>query len=273
VALLAAGDAGLRRAAARAAGRTGVRDEGSVRLLGSLLPDPDLDVRLAAAGALCAAGERALPALGDLRSAARDPRPSLRVLAVTALGSLGTSLDDAGFRELLAALGDGAPRVRAAAVRALRGQAARAGEALPPLVDGLLGRMTGEDRQEIPETLRAYGERAVDALLARLEVEVQRPRSGCVRTVIVALGDLGPAARKAVPRLEEFLEFPDPPEGARSPPEVVLKRAAREALEKIRGPAAPGGQTPGRKRRASSRPRRRAPVVSAGTSWDNHLPN
>lgn len=153
-----------------------------------------------------------------LASAAVDPDPKIRSIALGSLGSL--SADDRAFAVLVAGLNDFVPAVRTSAVSAL-GHSGRP-EAVAPLV----ARVADPDdqvRRLLGNALGKLGDpAATPTLLALL-----RDRSSDVRRIAIgALGTVGgPVAFEHLVRLA-------------ADPDPELRGAAADALADVRGPVA-----------------------------------
>ncbi len=143
---------------------------GAVGELSQSLTESNVEVRSAAAWALSQIGPAGVAAVPALTTALTDPNPHVRCLAAIALREMGSRAVLA-IPALVSALGDAEPSVRAPAAQALGaiGPAAKSG--VRPMVD----------RLSIP------GE-----------------PSFVLRSVVVALGQIGPAAASALPALEEM---------------------------------------------------------------------
>ena len=158
---------------------------------------PESRVSLAAAvslGRIGPAAREALPALLELAKKGDDLK--LQIRAIGALGAIGDQAE-AVVPALLAAVKD--PKVRGIAVRSL-------------------GRMGPKRAKEI-----------VPALLKALDVSDMKDKADADLAqfnAIFALVEMGPAARVAVPKIEEILK--DPNSGFQA------RLAAERALEKLR---------------------------------------
>lgn len=142
----------------------------ALRDLSKALTDPEQDVRAAAAWALSQVGPPAASAVPALVAALTDPNPRVRCLVAIALREIGPHAINA-VPALANALGDSDPSVRAPAAQAL----------------GAIG---------------PNAKTSVPSLVARLNVPGEP--SFVLRSVVVALGQIGPAAASALPALEEM---------------------------------------------------------------------
>jgi HEAT repeat protein len=157
------------------------------------LNDSDPQVRAAAAWAISQIGPQAAPAIPALGKALADTDPRVRIqaaLAFRAMGQAGVS----GIPELIRALNDPVDYVRASAVEGLGSMGPAAHTAVKPLI----------------ERLQAKDEHGI--VLGR---------------VAVALGDIGPDAKEALPVLEQAIKS------------HRLSTQAEEAILKIEGKPVP----------------------------------
>ena len=138
--------------------------------LSEALIDPEQDVRAAAAWALSQVGPPAASAVPALAAALTDPNPRVRCLAAIALREIGPHATNA-VPALAKALGDSEPSVRAPAAQAL----------------GAIG---------------PNAKTGVPSLVGRLNVPGEP--IFVLRSVVVALGQIGPGAASALPALEEM---------------------------------------------------------------------
>jgi hypothetical protein len=128
--------------------------------------------------------------------------------------------------DLVAALKDKDPQVRAGAARALRGIGPAAKTAVPALMGSLRKEKDEESKLEMISALGKMGAAAKEAVPVLMDL--LREREETVREVaITALGEIGPEASAAVPALIKIAEGEEPEE----------QEAAVAALGKI-GPAA-----------------------------------
>jgi hypothetical protein len=163
-----------RPAAVRAIGAFGEDAGPAVGDIATVLADPDIQVRLAAAWALSQIGPKAAAALPALGKAVSDSNPRVRGLAALALMAMGpTAAPD--VPELVAALSDPVAYVRAPVADALGAIGPAARMAVHPLAERLLAK----DEQ-----------------------------AGLVlSSIATALGDIGPEAKDALPALQQALEM------------------------------------------------------------------
>jgi HEAT repeat protein len=249
--------AAARRCAAKALGHYGAAAAAAGPALLAALDDEDPAVRGAAALSIVSARvmpiesvpEKAVPILADCLG---DQDPSVRRRAGEALGALGPAAK-AAVPALARALTNKHGQVNDWALAALEAIGPEAAAAVPTVLsiieadDGrdlrdmfrLLKAIGREPDLAIPalrrflaephelygafaaDTLAAFGERAVPALVEALSSRDQRVRRGAIRS----LGDLGPAAGEALPALAT-VEAEDPLEW--------LRVQARLAGERIR---------------------------------------
>ena len=170
-------------------------EEGGVAAMEALrrpLADADWVVRAQAAAVLGNMGEPATEFIGP---AASDPHESVRIAAIEALHRISGS---ATVPWLMGALDDSAARVRVRALRALANVGALAAADAPQIV-ALLGDDDVKARRWASLVTISMGGRAVPALESALEGDAEsRWRSAW------ALGQIGPAATSALPRLREL---------------------------------------------------------------------
>jgi HEAT repeat protein len=200
--------------AAEAVARIDPDDRGAVALLAEALREQDGAVGNAAAGALAGLGPRALAAAPALRLALRQgPATEVRSAAALALGEVVPEAAPRGeeTEETVAALARALREDRSAdvyywAARALLkfGPAARA--ALPALAAALRDRGRPAAQDVAVDVLSRVGPEAVPVLGEAL----LDPQCGPRRQVAEYLGDMGPAARAAVPALARTLQGEDP---------------------------------------------------------------
>jgi hypothetical protein len=145
----------------------------------------------------------ALSAVGDLASSLTDPVVSVRSAAAWALSQIGPPAATA-VPALLTALTDSDPRVRCLATIALRDIGPRAVLAVPGLVVAL-NDSEPSVRAPAAQALGAIGPAAktsVQPLINRLATPAEQ--SFVLRSVVAALGKIGPGAVTALPALEEM---------------------------------------------------------------------
>jgi HEAT repeat protein len=175
--------------AARAAGRG---DDAATRAEAA-----ELGALLAAGGMLRSPGADAL-----LTALVGDPSPMVRAGAIEGLGWLASA---AGLEQVVAALGDGDPGVRTAAIAA----AARFGARAVPALSGALRQGAGD-----PETLSALARALGDTGAAEAVPPLAALLSGpAARDAAAALGRI--AHPSGAPALVEALRRPD------APPEAI----------------------------------------------------
>jgi hypothetical protein len=148
--------------------------EDAVSALGDLSPllqEPDPNVRLAAAWALSQIGPKGAASVPTLRSSLVDSDPRVRCLSAIAIREIGPTAVLA-IPSLVNALGDPEPSVRASVAQAI----------------GVMG---------------AAAKTAVQPLAIRLTIPEEQ--SYVLRSVVVALGKIGPGAASALPALEDMV--------------------------------------------------------------------
>jgi hypothetical protein len=177
----------------RAIGSFGAEGARACPQLIAALSDSSAATREAAAGALAQLGRHALSeAVPALVKALTDPEPQVRDLASIALGSMGSKASDA-VPALVRSLNDPVDYVRASAADALGAMGASAGAAVGPLAAKLLTKDQGF----------------------------------VLGSIAYALGDIGPAAKDALPALQQVLM------------QRRVESAAAEAILKIEGKPVP----------------------------------
>jgi predicted alpha-1,2-mannosidase len=171
--------------------------------------------------------EGAAEALAALRS----PDPAVREAAAWAFTQAKTAAAQR-VAELTAALADPDPVVRGLAAVALRDAGPRASSALPKLIAEL--KDSDENvRLMTAQAIAAQGGAAVSAVPALIEAcGVRGEHVHVQRSLAVALGAIGPAAKPALPVLEELAKIPR------------VETYAVAAMESIRGPLAAQNPSP-----------------------------
>jgi HEAT repeat protein len=234
---------GLRRAILTALGR--IQSEPKVYvpiLMDAVKNDKDAAVRTAAVTALAQIGppaKEAVPALLDAQktaTAANDPQGALRKAIVSALGKIETEPKDriALYIELLKREKD--PATRLVAVTALGEIGPPAKAAIPVLLD------VQKSSPPMPKVTDPQGVRkAVLEALAKIEADpkdfvpllidaAKKDRDTAVRsTAVKTLGQLGPAAKAAIPALTDLQKLAK----TAKEEDKALAKEAEAALEKI----------------------------------------
>ena len=177
--------------AAAVAGLAASKADAAVPTLTTVLGDADADVRVAAAGALGTTGPAAAPAVPALAAVVRGKDARLRVAAAAALGGIGPAAK-AAVPDLVAALDD---KKAAWGAAQCSGRSARR----PP--------------------------RRSSKLIALLDDD------GAAYAATVALGEIGPAARDALPNLRKLQEKmpPDGDDGDVPPAAAAIARIEGKA--------------------------------------------
>jgi HEAT repeat protein len=191
------------------------------------LRQEDGAARIEAAGDLGLIGPPAAAAVPALRRLAEhDPDPLVRVEAARAVAGLDPK-DEAALPRLVAALRDGAGKVRKRTAECLGDLGPRARPAVADLV-----RAAGDADPAVSwAAIDALGQLGPDAAPA-VPALVEALRSASTRGAAVdALGQVGPKARAAVPALERVLRGED----------HSVRWAAASALVRIGGPGAEPG--------------------------------
>jgi len=182
--------------------RFGDRSAAAPELIAAL-NDRDPEIRAASAWALGVLGAAAEPSVPGLAHALRDEQEPVRTAAANALGSLGARSRSAASA-LFAALDDPWANVRAAAARALASLELTA-ESVPSLAKAL-GSPDAYVRAFAAWSLGNLGPAAREAVPAL--VEALGP-DNTANVVAAALARIGPAASEAVPALVADLRGPD----------------------------------------------------------------
>jgi HEAT repeat protein len=203
------------------------------------LSDPDEDKRVAAAGALGNLDSRARPALPELLRLLRDDKSArIRGEAAFSISKIAYGVKRTGkhateiFDTVVAALDDPDPRTRMNVAMALGMLEADAAPALPALEKGIRNEENKVRVLTFPLTIREQmladigfmGEDGKDGLKLLEDMLVDDEETTRKRSAM-SLGQLGPAAKEAVPKLKEAIR--DPAESD------LVKESAREALQLI----------------------------------------
>lgn len=166
--------------------------------------------------ALAAIGAEAKPAVPDLCRLTKDAVPSVRRHAAMALGKIGSGVGDEGLKCLIAAIEDPLEPVRQDAVVALGDLGSFAQPAIPAIEKALAG-----DRL----AARAHAARSLWQITGETEQALKVLAEAIANPVeaefaAATLVEIGPAAKPAVPRLNEHLKSTDP----------LVRLSAAEAL-------------------------------------------
>ncbi|MBI3862029.1 MAG: HEAT repeat domain-containing protein [Planctomycetia bacterium] len=168
-----------------------------------------------AAAALGSIGPGADAALPQLRKLLYGKSSTIRLSAVRALADIGPGAADA-VSDIAAALKDRDEKIRVESTRALGKIGAESRPAIPALVAALADESESVKWHAV-WALSQIGGKAVNPLIALLDDEKLR------ETAVVALGDIGAAARPAVRPFVALLAKPDLPAALRS--EIILSLA------------------------------------------------
>lgn len=209
-------DPGVQVAAVAALKPFGPEAEAAVPRLQALAASPDSTAKLAILQAFASIGPGASEALPFVQAALADANPQIRGAAISALVAIepeGESLTQV-LAEMLA---DQDPAVRHPAIDGL-GQRGEGARSAAPLLFKLLDEE--EDRSEALEALRRIGATDPDLYIIALDNPEPRVRLFACE----ALGRLGKAAEKAIPRLEQ----------AKQDRYDFVRRRAEDAIERIR---------------------------------------
>jgi HEAT repeat protein len=249
---------GIRQAAAYSLQEFGPRAEPALPALIDLLADPEQDVCYRAGLTLWTIGPASVPLLSK---ALQSPNANLRANAALRIWKFQESSEDI-LQALIGLLKDDSPLVRTHTLAAIRCLGPRARRAVPAIIAGLddpeadqdkrtvrgeaimaLVEIGGEISAAVPglvkavkdkdtnvqiQALKALGglalkdERVTDALIwavdKNLETHVRAEAA-------LAIGMIGPSAKKAIPTLREILKDPDAP--------LVMQYAVVNALGKM----------------------------------------
>ena len=227
VPLLAAEDPDVNRSGGAALIRLG---PAAVATMRKCLADPALKGR--ALEVLAGIGSQALPALDDLTAALDDADPAIREEAAAAIASIGAEAAPAVPKlhdALKAGVADGGPvGVAYTAAYAL----GKIGPAAKPAAETLRSLAAAKD--EILATVAVWATLKISpddtsllgVAIPALRKAVRAPQDLVRLEAAVALGDLGPAAKEAIPILELVSEEDSV---------KAVRAAAAAALEKIKG--------------------------------------
>jgi HEAT repeat protein len=176
--------------------------------------------------ALGSFGEDAAPALAQLSEALRDSDPQVRAAAAWAISQIGPQAASA-IPALGTALSDTDPRVRSHAALAFRAMGPAGSPGIPELIRAL-NDSVDYVRASAVEGLGSMGAAAQTAVKPLIERLLAKDEHGLVLgRVVAALGDMGPAAKEALPVLEQAVKS------------HRLSTEAQEAILKIEGKPVP----------------------------------
>lgn len=239
-------DRGVRRAAAEALARIAYQSDALTPLLGRLVADDDSSTRYGVVQGLAGMLSTSPRPLSLLLIASRDPDSNIRITAAKALAQHGPPTDEV-IEALKRLVHDPKGQVGVNAVIALSQAPDRDLTVVPVLADVLLSLDLMEQLSKIGvserviEKLRNPGDAAaiaVPALAKYIEPGFDPQKIGRVVKAIDALGELGPAAKDAIPALEAWTNGK---RGVYFNNGDSVEKHARRALEKIKGD--PGGTT------------------------------
>jgi HEAT repeat protein len=222
IAALDDGDYVVPPGAAIALGQLGPEAEGASAALCKALASPAPDLRAQAQAALVAIGPGAVP---SLREALKSGDPVVVTLAARAVGRIGPKAR-AAVPELARAFNQNNYDVKVATAEALAVLRARSPAAVPALALAVGHGDTGvaAAAAALLRELKAATPAVVAAFVNRLETpRTAAPESVALhKLVIQALGDIGPAARPAVPVLLVALDDPALTDDAARSVRVIL---------------------------------------------------
>ncbi|MBS0261991.1 MAG: HEAT repeat domain-containing protein [Planctomycetes bacterium] len=215
------------RRAAAALSLMGPQAEAAVPALVLALGASRESVVVQAAATLAAIGPAAAPAVPQLKELLSAKRSLTRAAALNALGEIGPAAASA-VGDMVLNFSDNDENVRREAVLAI----GKMGDAAQPAIPGLIAALS--DKSELVRTqaiwaLGRTGPKAVPSLIALLGDE------NLQETAVVVLGQLGPAARSAVPELVHLLSQKDLPESTRHELILALSRFGSFAEEAVPG--------------------------------------
>ena len=203
---------------------TALREEGkdAVPALKRALADKDLGLRLAAAAALGAIGPEAKAAIPDLVEALTQPIVELRGAALDALRGIGPAAKDE-LLKVLAHVTDKDPRIRTSAIYA----AVNLSERDPEVIKALEVLLKDEDAglRVLVAEIHLQLRKKPDVVLPVLTKALNDSKPEVKTLASNVLGEIGPAAHNAIPRLTELSKDKNETE--------TVRKAAAEALKKI----------------------------------------
>lgn len=188
--------------AAETLARIGAVAADAVPTLVSLLDDEDAKVRAAATRALGRIGQVDRLSIPALTVRLQDSDPTVRAAAADALGEFGPAAKEAA-KSLALALQDHEHDCCRAAAGALERLGTGAEAATPALID-LLEKGNTDASAHAACALANVGDQAVPLLVTAMKNEKAR------YWAMLALGEMGPAAKPAVPELVSMLADKDP---------------------------------------------------------------
>jgi HEAT repeat protein len=216
------------------------------------LKDKDDQVRLKAAMSLRHLGPQAKAAVPALMDSLNDRNVSIRQESAFALLRIGAAAKPA-IPALVQALNDKDFYVRFGSTIALADFGVDAPAAVPALTQMLKGPDAYPDAELMVQAARALwrmGEKKEEALAALITVLEHKNWTGAASAAPV-LGEMGPAAKAAVPGLLKALDYPWPVSpgrcGERLERRLAFDQMVREALKKIEPKAVKKADRPGRR--------------------------
>jgi hypothetical protein len=171
-------------------------------------------------------GYDAASASPELIAAVSDSSPMVRSSAAAALAQVGPRNFAAAIPALAKALSDPDPEVRGLAAIALGSMGPKAAPAVPELIRALKDPVDYV-RAPAADALGAIGPRASAAVEPLAERLLTRDQGFVLNSIAYALGDIGSAAKTALPALRQALA------------EQLVGGAAQEAILKIQGTPVP----------------------------------
>ncbi len=211
----------VRRAAARQLGELGSSARAAIPALCNALKDPDRVVRGYAYTTLNQLSAKPEDIINGLVGALHSPDPDIRVFAAGELG-LFVPESKSAILDLTGALEDTDTSVRLNVVHTL-GLMGSSAKAASPTLAKMLNDPLVEIRFNVATTLWQIDQSRIPEVVPVLVEILKSDDDSLVATCIRSLGDIGPAAKAAIPSLEKLA----------TRTEVNLRRMATEALIRI----------------------------------------
>ncbi|MFC2170422.1 HEAT repeat domain-containing protein [Calditrichota bacterium] len=179
------------------------------------LNDKDARIRIAAVRAIGGTGPKAVGVMDELVMMLKDRESDVRSESISAIAGIGSNL--AGDR-MIAALNDPNPRIREGAIRVM----IRWSSVLASAKSRLISRLGDSDvlvQLAATDGLTGIGPEVIPSMIKLLDSDNVMKRFGAARV----LGNLGKAARSAVPKLKVAIKDKD----------SLVREEANKALQKI----------------------------------------
>jgi HEAT repeat protein len=236
LAQLKAGDAAKSNQAAEQLGKLGPEDKDAVKPLIEALEDNDPVVTTNAVRGLAAIGAPAVPALNEALKSKKKGVPGLAAGALRRIGP--PAKDSAAALAELINNSKGRTRDGAEAIEALARIAPKTKEALPGLRAALTGPVRNPGRTPAAIALGEMGSAAKDAVPDLVKLLDEPPgKAGPIRFHAArALGQIGPDAKEAVPALVKLLQDSKAGPGRRLVAEALggIGPAAKDAVAALK---------------------------------------